>query len=125
MARGFIGLILATLIGGLLAAVVAVALLAPSAIATGRLDEEVIIAPVMVGIGLMNGATAGIISMALPRTSIRHADNFLLLLALAVLVSMFIFAMLSAGPYLALYLLITLPVSVLICSPWFRNKFEG
>jgi hypothetical protein len=114
----------------------------------GSTGMEILIIPFLTIVATMAGTAAATISLVLPRTSLQWSDSFILLVlaafafqALASLVpfllvqihsqDMLLHAMLMSGPIdwtkgvLNWSWLYTIPLTLAICSPWLRAKFDG
>jgi hypothetical protein len=116
--------------------------------APGATGMEIMIVPFLTVVAVTAGTAAAVISLVLPRTSLRWSDSFVLLvlaaLALQTLASLAAFQILQNRPHDMLLhamtlsapvewrtgtanwnWLYTLPLTVGICSPWFRTRFDG
>jgi hypothetical protein len=115
----------------------------------GATGMEILVLPAYTLIATIAGTAAAVVSILLPRTSLRSSDNFVLLVVAAfilqALVSLLTFlmsqgylqtnglvwALLTSGPVdwtrtrLNWSWLYTIPLTLGICSPWFRSKFDG
>jgi hypothetical protein len=117
--------------------------------APGATGMEILVLPMLTLEATVAGTAAAVISLSLPRTSLAWSDNFILLVVAAfvlqTLVSlppfltsqsylqhdMLIWAILMSGPVdwtksgLNWSWLHTIPLTLGICSPWFRSRFDG
>jgi hypothetical protein len=117
--------------------------------APGSTGMEVLVVPILAVEAAIAGTTAAIVSLSLPRTSLAWSDSFILLVVAAfvlqTLVSLSAFltsqtylqhdmlrwATLMSGPVdwtksgLNWNWLYTIPLTLGICSPWFRRRFDG
>jgi hypothetical protein len=125
MIRGFQGFVMAIGLGALTGILMTAYFLGPVFIAnSGRVDVEAMMAPLVLVYALVTSAAAGLIAMVLPRTSLRGSDSFFVLLGAAVLVQLALTLTTLPGWFGATLFAMTIPATVLICSPWFRAKFE-
>jgi hypothetical protein len=109
---------------------------------------EILAVPFLTVMATAAGTIAAATSLSLPRTSLRWSDSFILLVfaafAFQALVSFAIFLFIQARPQSALlhalymsgpidwktgglnwFWLYNIPLTLGLCSPWFRSKFDG
>jgi hypothetical protein len=116
--------------------------------APGSTGMEILVLPMLMLSTTLAGTAAAVVALVLPRTSLRGGDNFFLLVAAAFVLqelislppsllsrtylqtSMLMWAVLKSGPIdwtggVNWHWLYTVPVTLAICSPWFRARFDG
>jgi hypothetical protein len=117
--------------------------------APGSTGMEVLAIPILAIAATTAGTAAAAISLLLPRTSLKWSDSFLLLVAVAfvlqtlVSVPPFLIAQIHPRHYVLMWSLslsgpvdwtksdvnriwlYTIPLTLAICSPWFRSRFDG
>ena len=149
-----IGFILAIVGSAIYGASVGIVLLALFSFqsAPGFTGLEVLAVPIFAIEAAIVGAAAALISLWLPRTSGRWSDSFVFLVAAAIAVQAFVsfvpillipllprddlislvnLSIAMSGPVdwpkggFNRNWLATIPVTLAICSPWFRSRFDG
>jgi hypothetical protein len=146
-----IGFILAVVGSALYGALLGIGLFVIYALrgAPGATGMEILAVPILTFEATVAGTAAAVISLLLPRTSLAWSDNFILLVVTAFVVQtlvslppfltsqgylqhdMLIWAMMMSGPVdwtkssLNWSWLYTIPLTLGICSPWFRSRFDG
>ncbi len=117
--------------------------------APGSTGMEILVLPLSTLQATVAGTAAAAISLVVPRTSLRSSDNFVVLVGAAFLLQALIsllpflisqgylqhnmlkWAIMMSGPVdwtksgLNWNWLYTVPLTLAICSPWFRSKFDG
>jgi hypothetical protein len=110
---------------------------------------EILVVPMLTLKATVAGMAAAVISLVLPRTSVAWSDNFVLLVIAAFILqalvslppflmsqgylqhNMIIWAIMMSGPVdwtksdLNWGWLYTIPLTLGICSAWFRSRFDG
>jgi hypothetical protein len=117
--------------------------------APGSTGMEILLLPILTLQATVAGTAAAVISLVVPRTSLKWSDNFVLLVFAAFVLQALVplppflmsqsyvqtniltYAFLMSGPVdwsrsdLNWNWLYTIPLTLGICSPWFRSKFDG
>ena len=110
---------------------------------------EILMLPMLTLEATVAGTAAAVISLLVPRTSLARSDNFLLLVIAAFILQALVslppflmsqgylqhdmlkWAIMMSGPVdwtksgLNWNWLYTVPLTLGICSPWFRSRFDG
>jgi hypothetical protein len=146
-----VGLIVAVFVSALYGALLGVGWFVIYALrgAPGATGMEVLVVAMLTFEATFAGTAAAAISLLLPRTSPAWSGNFVLLVAAAFVLqtlislppfltsptylqhSALMWAMLMSGPVdwtkssLNWSWLYTIPLTLGICSPWFRSRFDG